>query len=212
MLADYGFVLLFLVNGAVFAGITLLVAWLLRPNRPSEGKLTTYECGEDPVGSAWIQYNNRFYVIALMFLIFEVEVVLLFPWATVFQSMGWYAFWAMIVFVSLIFVGFLYELGKGDLQWDKPRPAVPRYVEGVGVVPADWREPAAVNGNGTKAEPEAAQTAAAASEPPAGGLSGSGSGEAAANKPEEGSAGSETDIRQESPNDDQAGTGKNDGK
>jgi NADH-quinone oxidoreductase subunit A len=134
MLAEYGYVLLFLVNGAVFAGITLLVAWMLRPNRPSPEKLSTYECGEDPVGSAWIQYNNRFYVIALMFLIFEVEVVLLFPWAVVFKSMGWYAFWAMIVFVSLIFVGFLYELGKGDLQWDKPQPVVPRYVEGIGVV------------------------------------------------------------------------------
>ncbi len=134
MLADYGYVLLFVINGVVFAGITLLVAWMLRPNRPSPEKLSTYECGEDPVGSAWIQYNNRFYVIALMFLIFEVEVVLLFPLAIVFQSMGWYAFWAMIVFVSLIFVGFLYELGKGDLQWDKPQPVVPLYVEGVGVV------------------------------------------------------------------------------
>ncbi len=147
MLSDYGFVLLFLINGVVFAGITLLVAWIIRPNRPSPGKLTTYECGEDPVGSAWIQFNNRFYVIALMFLIFEVEVVLLFPWATVFQDMGWYAFWAMIVFVSLIFVGFLYELGKGELHWDKPRPQVPRYVEGVGVVPAGWQEPAVANGN-----------------------------------------------------------------
>ncbi len=148
MLADYGYVLLFVVNGAVFAGITLLVAWMLRPNRPSPEKLSTYECGEEPVGEAWIQFNNRFYVIALMFLIFEVEVVLLFPWATVFQSMGWYAFWAMIVFVSLIFVGFLYELGKGDLQWDKPQPVVPRYVEGVGVVLPDWNSEMAANGNG----------------------------------------------------------------
>lgn len=147
MLADYGYVLLFVINGAVFAGITLLVAWMLRPNRPSPEKLSTYECGEDPVGNAWIQFNNRFYVIALMFLIFEVEVVLLFPLATVFQSMGWYAFWAMIVFVSLIFVGFLYELGKGELQWDKPQPIVPRYVEGVGVVIPDWKKEMAANGN-----------------------------------------------------------------
>lgn len=139
MLADYGYVLLFLVNGSVFAGITLLVAWMLRPNRPDHEKLMTYECGEDPVGNAWIQFNNRFYVIALMFLIFEVEVVLLFPWATVYQDLGWYAFWAMIVFVSLIFVGFLYELGKGDLEWDKPKPVVPRYIEGIGVVPNDWK-------------------------------------------------------------------------
>ncbi len=150
MLADYGYVLLFLVNGAVFAGITLLVAWMLRPNRPSPEKLSTYECGEEPVGEAWIQFNNRFYVIALMFLVFEVEVVLLFPWAIVFQTMGWYAFWAMIVFVSLIFVGFLYELGKGDLQWDKPQPVVPRYVEGVGVVLPDWNGEIAANGNGSQ--------------------------------------------------------------
>ncbi len=164
MLADYGFVLLFVTIGAVFAGITLLVAWMLRPNRPSEEKLSTYECGEDTVGSAWIQFNHRFYVVALMFLIFEVEVVLLFPWATVFQSMGWYAFWAMIVFVSLIFVGFLYELSKGDLQWDKPQPMVPRYVEGVGVVPQDWQEPAAANGNGFPAgNPEPAGVHPAAS-------------------------------------------------
>ncbi|MBP3191287.1 NADH-quinone oxidoreductase subunit A [Natronogracilivirga saccharolytica] len=163
MLADYGFALLFITIGAVFAGITLLVAWLLRPDRPSPEKLTTYECGEDPVGSAWIQYNNRFYVIALMFLIFEVEVVLLFPWATVFQSMGWYAFWAMVVFVSLIFVGFLYELGKGDLEWDKPQPVVPRYVDGVGVVTPDWQDPSLAaganghtNGNGAPVAAEAA--------------------------------------------------------
>lgn len=159
MLADYGYVLLFVVNGAVFAGITLLVAWMLRPNRPSPEKLSTYECGEDPVGPAWIQFNNRFYVIALMFLIFEVEVVLLFPLATVFQEMGWYAFWAMIVFVSLIFVGFLYELGKGDLQWDKPRPVVPRYVEGVGVVLPDSNgrplaAAAGVHASGSGKEPQ----------------------------------------------------------
>ncbi len=166
MLADYGYVLLFVINGAVFAGITLLVAWMLRPNRPSPEKLSTYECGEDPVGNAWIQFNNRFYVIALMFLIFEVEVVLLFPWAIVFQSMGWYAFWAMIVFVSLIFVGFLYELGKGDLQWDKPQPVTPRYVEGVGVIIPDWKDEMAGNGNGwpdsgTNREAIPAQAAAA---------------------------------------------------
>lgn len=137
MLAEYGYALLFLLNGVVLASLTLLVAWLLRPNRPNPEKLSTYECGEEPVGNAWIQFNNRFYVIALMFLVFEVEVVLLFPWAVVYQDLGWYAFWAMMVFVALIFVGFLYELGKGDLQWDKPRPVVPRYVEGVGVVEHD---------------------------------------------------------------------------
>jgi NADH-quinone oxidoreductase subunit A len=148
MLAEYGYALLFLLNGVVLASLTLLVAWLLRPSRPNPEKLSTYECGEEPVGNAWIQFNNRFYVIALMFLVFEVEVVLLFPWAVVYQDLGWYAFWAMMVFVALIFVGFLYELGKGELQWDKPRPVVPRYVEGIGVVQDDIRadrEPVSVS-------------------------------------------------------------------
>ncbi len=151
MLAEYGYALIFVIIGTVFASITMLVAWMLRPDRPSPEKLSTYECGEDPVGTAWIQFNNRFYVIALMFLIFEVEVVLLFPWAVVFQSMGWYAFWAMIVFVSLIFVGFLYELGKGALQWDKPQPVIPRYVEGVGVVMPGVERDATFDGNASAA-------------------------------------------------------------
>ena len=153
MLAEYGYALLFLLNGVVLASLTLLVAWLLRPNRPNPEKLSTYECGEEPVGNAWIQFNNRFYVIALMFLVFEVEVVLLFPWAVVYQDLGWYAFWAMMVFVALIFVGFLYELGKGDLQWDKPRPVVPRYVEGIGVVEEDVRSASTPVTPATQAQP-----------------------------------------------------------
>lgn len=159
MLAEYGYALLFLLNGVVLASLTILVAWLLRPNRPNPEKLSTYECGEEPVGNAWIQFNNRFYVIALMFLVFEVEVVLLFPWAVVYQDLGWYAFWAMMVFVALIFVGFLYELGKGDLQWDKPRPVVPRYVEGVGVVEDDVDTGKAAVSAAAPAQPVSTQAA-----------------------------------------------------
>lgn len=134
MLTDFSYVLLFLVTGALFVGVALFVAKLIRPDRPNEAKLLTYECGEIPFGTARIQFNNRFYIIGLMFLIFEVEILLLFPWAIVFKDVGLFAFGAMFVFVFLIFIGFIYELGKGELKWEIPKPKIPRYVEGVGVV------------------------------------------------------------------------------
>jgi len=134
MLTEFGKVFLFMLLGILVVAASMIAAWLLRPNRPSHEKLSTYECGEDPVGESWIRFNIRFYVVALMFLIFDVEVVLLFPWAVVYKDFGWYAFGAMAVFVSLIFVGFAYELGKGDLRWDKPVPRIPRYEKGVGVI------------------------------------------------------------------------------
>lgn len=134
MLAEFGNVFLFLIMGVLFVAVSLTAAKLLRPNRPNPEKLATYECGEKPFGSARVQFNNRFYIIGLMFLIFEVEILLLFPWVMVFQDIGWFAFFAMLVFVFLIFIGFAYELGKGHLQWDIPKPVIPRYVEGVGVV------------------------------------------------------------------------------
>jgi NADH:ubiquinone oxidoreductase subunit 3 (subunit A) len=140
MLTDFGYVLLFFVTGAIFVGIALFVAKLIRPNRPNDIKLMTYECGEVPFGDARVQFNNRFYIIGLMFLIFEVEILLLFPWAVVFKDIGWFAFAAMFVFVFLIFIGFIYELGKGQLKWDLPIPVVPEYKEGVGVIEGKAQE------------------------------------------------------------------------
>ncbi|WP_138429158.1 NADH-quinone oxidoreductase subunit A [Fodinibius saliphilus] len=140
MIAEFGNVFLFLLLGVLFVAVSLTAAKLLRPNRPNAEKLATYECGETPFGSARVQFNNRFYIIGLMFLIFEVEILLLFPWVMVFQEIGWFAFFAMLVFVFLIFIGFAYELGKGHLQWDIPKPLVPRYVEGVGVVEEEPEE------------------------------------------------------------------------
>ncbi len=134
MISDFGYILLFFVTGAIFVGAALFVSRLIRPDRPNDTKLMTYECGEIPFGNARIQFNNRFYIIGLMFLIFEVEILLLFPWAVVFKEIGWFAFLAMFVFVFLIFIGFIYELGKGQLKWDIPMPRVPEYIEGVGVV------------------------------------------------------------------------------
>lgn len=133
MLTEFGRVLIFLIIGAGFVAIGLLTAWLLRPHRPYPSKNATYECGETPIGDTRVRLNIRFYVVALIFLIFDVEVVFLFPWATVYKSLGWFAFVEMLVFLAILLVGFAYVWRKGDLDWDKPAPRVPRYERGLGV-------------------------------------------------------------------------------
>ena len=133
MLTEFGRVLIFLLVGAVFVAGGMAFAWLLRPHRPYPSKLTTYECGEVPVGDTRIRFNFRFYVVALIFLIFDVEVVFLFPWATVYKNLGWFAFIEMMVFLAILLVGYAYVWRKGDLDWDKPAPRIPSYERGVGV-------------------------------------------------------------------------------
>jgi NADH-quinone oxidoreductase subunit A len=133
MLTEFGRVLLFFIVGVVFVAGGLIFAWLVRPHRPYPSKLSTYECGEEPVGDTRIRFNIRFYVIALIFLIFDVEVVFLFPWAVVFKDLGWFAFIEMVVFLTILFVGYAYVWRKGDLNWDRPAPVIPRYEPGVGV-------------------------------------------------------------------------------
>src|SRR5688572_15828947 len=83
--SEFGEVLLFLIGGVVFLLISLLLAKLIRPYRPNPQKLATYESGEEPISSAWTQFNIRFYIVALIFILFEVELVFLFPWATVYS-------------------------------------------------------------------------------------------------------------------------------
>jgi NADH-quinone oxidoreductase subunit A len=125
MLTEFGKVLLFFIFGAIFVAAGLIAAWILRPHRPYPEKVATYECGEEPIGSAWVRLNVRFYVVALVFLIFDVEVVFLFPWALVFRNLGMFGFLEMVVFLAILFVGFAYVWVKGDLDWDKPKPEVP---------------------------------------------------------------------------------------
>jgi NADH-quinone oxidoreductase subunit A len=125
MLTEFGKVLIFFLFGIVFVIAGLLTSRLLRPARPYSGKLATYECGEEPLGNAWVRFNVRFYVVALVYLIFAVEVVFLFPWALVYRDIGMLAFLEMAVFLAVLIVGFVYVWAKGDLDWDKPRPEVP---------------------------------------------------------------------------------------
>ena len=133
MITDFGRVLIFLIVGVVFVAGGMIFAWLLRPSRPYPSKLATYECGEVPLGDTRVRFNVRFYVVALIFLIFDVEVVFLFPWAVVYKNLGWFAFIEMLVFLGMLAVGYAYVWRKGDLDWDKPAPKVPRYEKGSGV-------------------------------------------------------------------------------
>ncbi|MEK7264311.1 MAG: NADH-quinone oxidoreductase subunit A [Bacteroidota bacterium] len=126
MLTDFGRVLIFLIIGAVFTAGGLVTAWLIRPRRPYAEKMTTYECGEEAVGNSWVKFNIRFYVVALIFLIFEVETVFLFPWAVVYKQLGMFAFLEMVIFLFILGVGYVYIWLQGDLDWDKPEPVVPR--------------------------------------------------------------------------------------
>lgn len=126
MLNEFAKVLLFLIIGTIFVAGALLVNRLIRPHRPNTEKSTIYECGEEPVGNPWIRFNIRFYTIALIFLIFEVEVVFLFPWAVIYRELGLFAFIEMLIFLLILILGYVYAWAKGDLEWDKPRP---KYLE-----------------------------------------------------------------------------------
>lgn len=133
MLTNFASALVFLVFGGLFVLMNVMLSRLLQPRNPHPMKLSTYECGELPEGDSWIQFNIRFYVIALVFLIFEVEIVFLFPWAVVFKQLGMFAFVEMMIFVFILLVGLAYVWAKGDLEWDKPRsvpaPGVIPYAE-----------------------------------------------------------------------------------
>jgi NADH-quinone oxidoreductase subunit A len=114
-------ILVFLLTGIGFLAVNLVVWRIIRPSRYSEEKLTTYECGENPTGSAWIQFNIRFYVFALIFIIFDVEAVFLLPWAVVFRKLseeqGLLPFAEGLVFIAILVVALAYVWRKGDLEW-----------------------------------------------------------------------------------------------
>ncbi len=123
--------LIFLAVGASFLAVNLIVGKLVRPDKPSPEKSQIYECGEEPVGSAWIQFDLRFYVVALLFVIFDVEIAFFFPWAVIFGEavqardagsrgagqFAEFAFLELIVFFSILLVGFAYLWKRGDLEW-----------------------------------------------------------------------------------------------
>ena len=124
MLFDFANILVFVGLAVGFVAVTLLLGRLIRPRIPEINKDIAYECGEKPVGNAWIQFNFRFYLVAIIFVIFDVEVAFMFPVATVFRDWvangnGALALVEVMVFVLILFVGLIYVWSKGDLKWFK---------------------------------------------------------------------------------------------
>jgi len=133
-ISEFGKILIFLITGILAVGFAFFVSRLISPNNPNPEKLTSYECGEEPTGSAWMPFNSRFYVIALIFLLFEVEMIFILPWATVFgdksinnidNRWGVLSLIEMFIFLGILILGLAYVWVKGDLDWIKPNPTVP---------------------------------------------------------------------------------------
>jgi NADH:ubiquinone oxidoreductase subunit 3 (subunit A) len=110
-------VFLFLGAAGVLVYIILFLSRLLAPHRPNPTKLSTYECGEVARGISWIRFNSRFYIIALIFIIFDVEVIFLYPWAVVYRHLGLWAWLEMAFFLLILLAGLAYVWVKGDLEW-----------------------------------------------------------------------------------------------
>ena len=121
MYQNFGTAFVFVLLGIVLVAVPLLLQRILSPQNRSREKLTTYECGEDAEGSAWIQFNIRFYVIALIFITFDVEVILLFPWAVVYKELGLFAFVEMMIFLAILSVGLIYIWLWGEMVRYSPR-------------------------------------------------------------------------------------------
>ncbi len=131
MLWAYASIGAFFLVAAGFVFAALLFGRLVRPDNPYPEKVETYECGEAPVGLAWFNFNPRFYIVALIFIIFDVEIAFIYPVATVFkrwvaQGAGWFAFVEIFIFVAILLIGLLYVWIKGDLEWIRTIRSDPR--------------------------------------------------------------------------------------
>ena len=115
---EYVYILFFLVLGIIFVAAAFVVSWLIRPKGAQDAvKLSPYECGEVVKGTSRIQFNVRYYLFALIFVIFDVEVLFVVPWAVVFKQLGMVAYLEMLVFIFILTLGLLYAWKKGALEW-----------------------------------------------------------------------------------------------
>ncbi|MBC7914216.1 MAG: NADH-quinone oxidoreductase subunit A [Pyrinomonadaceae bacterium] len=139
-LTEFGKIFIFLIIGIVLVSATLFLSKILSINKPTPLKLSSYECGEEPSGNSWLQFNSRFYVIALIFLLFDVEMVFIFPWTTVFGQKalinahpmwGWVTLTEMFIFVGILLIGLVYVWRKGDLDWIRPEQKLPAVDNGI---------------------------------------------------------------------------------
>ena len=113
----YVAVLIFVVVGFAFAFGTFFISWLVHPHKPNPTKLSPYECGIEATTQPRDRYSIRYYIIAVLFVIFEVETIFLFPWAVKYQKLGLFGFVEMMVFIGILVVGYIYCWKKGALEW-----------------------------------------------------------------------------------------------
>jgi len=117
-LVEYLPILIFLGIAAAVSVLAVVASYVVAPQRPDTEKVTAYECGFDAFDDARGKFDVRFYLVAILFIIFDLEVAFLFPWAVSFSGIGLYGFWSMIVFLGLLTIGFVYEWKKGALEWE----------------------------------------------------------------------------------------------
>jgi NADH-quinone oxidoreductase subunit A len=118
MLENYLPVLIFMVIGIVFGGVMILVGALLSTSKPDSEKLSPYECGFEAFEDARMKFDVRYYLVAILFIIFDLEIAFLFPWAVVLRDIGMFGFLSMVLFLGILVIGFIYEWKKGALQWE----------------------------------------------------------------------------------------------
>ena len=118
IVSSYFPILIFMGIAIALASIMVVVPLLIAPSRPDTEKLSAYECGFEPFSDARGQFDVRFYLVAILFIIFDLEVAFLFPWAVVLKDIGMLGFWSMMVFLGVLTIGFIYEWKKGALDWE----------------------------------------------------------------------------------------------
>ena len=118
LLLEYLPILIFIGLAAVLGGVLIVVPLVIAPSKPDPEKLSAYECGFPAFGDARRKFDVRFYLVAILFIIFDLEVAFLFPWAVTLGATGVFAFWSMMVFLGVLTVGFIYEWKTGALEWE----------------------------------------------------------------------------------------------
>ncbi len=118
LLASYMPIVIFIAVALAIAAALMLSSFLVAYKNPDPEKLSAYECGFNAFDDARMKFDVRFYLVAILFIIFDLEVAFLFPWAVSFGAIGWFGFWSMMVFLAVLTIGFIYEWKKGALEWD----------------------------------------------------------------------------------------------
>ena len=118
LLLEYLPILIFIAVGAAITIFLVIVPYLVAPKSSDPEKLSAYECGFNAFGDACMKFDIRYYLVSILFIIFDLEVAFLFPWAITLSATGVFAFWSMVVFLGVLTIGFIYEWKKGALEWE----------------------------------------------------------------------------------------------